>query len=496
MRLFDSRSIYVWSLRAIGFVAPAAGLGACTLVNTFGDLRSAPPADASTDTTGMTETGPMDTGGHDVESGISDTSTMTDADAGADVGVDAAFPDIGVIVISGRVSDDAGNLQGVLTAIDPTNGNELPNARESDINAPVVLYDGIRDIWFVIETNGQSLFPTPSDTAILHARTLDPVSGTWTDLGTLRIPPPVFGLAGVQTNRVVYVGFDNQVDSASGTSFVTLDTSDPTNLAIYASTGLDIQPQGIIATRSQTGNGGPVNMLESVPCPVDGGTDDAGDDDAGDAGTGGIGGGYCLQIQHVTVPTNPDPATLGFTVQLGPFFGRPAYGGYLGAPGAGSAQDLIGWSLPVPGNPGSPGATAINTYAPLNFAQVSSPIPFQTSDGFFQPFAFSECNQQLLLTATNEDLSVYAIPLGAANGKITSIMTSHSGQSLAFEPYTNTVLSPFTQGDGFVLDAFTLGGTASNPTLSQRTAPGWSPPADVRPEVIGIRKPLPIKCPP
>lgn len=483
MRLFDSRSSYRWSLRAIAFALPALGVGACSLVNSFGELRSAPAADAGSEMTGMMDTGPMETGGHD--SGMGETSTNEGG------GPDASFPDIGVIVISGRVSDDAGNLQGVLTAIDPTHGNELPNAREM-LNVPVVLYDGVRDIWYVIETNGQSLFPTPSDMAILHARTLDPVSGTWTDLGTLRIPPPVFGLAGVQTNRLVYIGFDNQVDSASGTSFVTLDTSDPTNPSIYASTGLDIQPQGIIATRSQTGNGGPVNMLESVPCPSDGGTAS----DAGDAGTGGIGGGYCLQIQHVTVPTNPDPATLGFTVQLGPFFGRPAYGGYLGAPGAGSPQDLIGWSLPVAGNPGSPGPTSINTYAPLNFAQVGSPINFQTSDGFFQPFAFSECNQQMLLTATNEDLSVYAIPLSSATGKLAQVMTTHSGQSLYFEPYTNTVLSPFTQGDGFVLDAFTLGGTPSAPTLTQRTAPDWSPPADVRPEVLAIRKPLPIKCPP
>ncbi|HEX8795513.1 MAG TPA: hypothetical protein VF765_31400 [Polyangiaceae bacterium] len=470
-------------MRAIGFVVPAAGVAACTLVNSFGEVRQAPPADASTDTTGMMETGPMDTGSHDAESGASETSTMNDAG-------DASFPDIGVIVISGRVSDDAGNLQGVLTAIDPTHGAELPNAREM-LNVPVVLYDGVRDIWYIIETNGQSLFPTPSDMAILHAETLDPVSGTWTDLGQLRIPPPVFGLAGVQTNRLVYIGFDNQVDSASGTSFVTLDTTDPTNLSIYASTGLDIQPQGIIATRSQTGNGGPVNMLESVPCPDDGGTGDA-----GDAGSGGIGGGYCLQIQHVTVPTNPDPATLGFTVPLGPFFGRPAYGAYLGAPGAGSPQDFIAWSLPVPGNPGSPGATSINAYAPLNFAAVGSPISFQTSDGFFQPFAFSECYQQLLLTATNEDLSVYAIPLSSATGKLASQMTTHSGQSLYYEPYTSTVLSPFTQGDGYVLDAYTLGGSASMPSLTHRTAPDWNPPADVRPEVLGIRKPLPITCPP
>jgi hypothetical protein len=480
MRLFDSTSLARWSLRGIGFLVPAVGVGACSLVNTFGDVKQGAAADASTDTTGMMETGPTDTGGHDVEAGKSEAST----DGGPN------FPDIGAIVISGRVSDDAGNLQGVLTAIDPTTGNELPNAREM-LNVPIVLYDGPRDIWFIVETNGQSLFPTPTDKAVLHVRTLDPASGTWTDLGTLQVPPPVFGLAAVITNRLVYVGFDRLVDSSTGTSFVTLDTTDPADPKIYAaSTPLDIQPQGIIGSRSRSGNGGPVNMLESVQCPNDGGVAD----DAGDAGSGGIGGGYCLAIQHVTVPTNPDPATLGTALQLGPFFGRPAYGSYLGLPPGDAPVDVVAWSLPG-GNPGSPGATAIHTYSPQNDAVNGTPISIQTSDGFFQPFAFAECQQQAILTATNEDLSVYAIPLGSAGGTLAQAMTTHSGQSVYFEPYTNTVLSPFTQGDGYVLDAFTLGGTASNPTLTQRST-GWNPPADVRPEVLGIRRPLPLKCPP
>jgi hypothetical protein len=231
-------------------------------------------------------------------------------------------------------------------------------------------------------------------------------------------------------------------------------------------------------------------MLVPLPCPSDGGAGGGGDaGDGGDAG-GGIGGGLCLTIQHVTVPTDPDPATLGFTTQLGPFFGKPAYGSYL----SGGPEDVIAWSLPG-GNPSSPGTTAISTYSPLNEAPVGTPIPFQTSDGFFQPFAFAECQQQALLIATNEDLAVYAIPLASASGAPARAATTHSGQSVYFEPYTSTVLAPFTQGDGYVLTAFTLGGTPSNPTLSPRNT-GWTPPADVRPEVIAVRAPVPVKCPP
>ena len=138
--------------------------------------------------------------------------------------------------------------------------------------------------------------------------------------------------------------------------------------------------------------------------------------------------------------------------------------------------------------------TFINTYTPQNEMQFGAPIPFQTGDGFFQPFAFAECQHQALLIATNEDLAVYSIPLTSASGMTARATTTHSGQSVYFEPYTSTVLAPFTQGDGFELTAFTLAGSSATPTLTPRQT-GWSPPADVRPEVIAVRAPLPIKCP-
>ena len=335
-------------------------------------------------------------GGHDASLGDSAT---------AESGVDAGPVDKGVIVISGRVSsDDAGNLNGVLTAIAPENGSELPHAREA-LNAPIVLYDGLRDLWLIVETDGTSLFPTPTDHAVLHLRTLDPVSGTWTTLQSLQIPPPIFGLAATLTNRFVYLGFDTSTDAQSGATFITIDTSNPMEPNILGATPLPVQPQGLMATRSQTGNGGPVNMLTSLPCSDGGAAADAGDE----AGTGGIGGGRCLGIQHATVPTSPDKATLSFTVDLGPYFGKPAFGSYI----SGGPQDVIGWSLPG-GNPSSPGPTFINTYTPQTEGQFGAAIPFQTGDGFFQPFAFAECQHQALLIATNEDLAVYSVPLASA----------------------------------------------------------------------------------
>jgi hypothetical protein len=485
---WSARGSRSWS-RAILFVAGAGSAAACTLFNPFAELKPAPP-DAGDDALAPVDTGPGDSGG-------GDTSPPGDGPIdGTDGGGEAGFPDKGVIVVSGRVSDDAGVLQGVLTALDPTTGMELPHARET-LNAPIVLYDGKRDLWFVIESQGTSLFPTPTDRAVLHIRTLDPVSGTWTTLQSLQVPPPVFGLATALTNRLLYVGFDNLVDSQSGTSLLTIDTADPSAPNIYDATPLPVQPFGMIGTRSDTGNGGPANMLLSLPCPDDGGAPaDAAPGDAAPGGEGGAEGGVgtspgrCLTVQHVTVPPAPDPATLKLAVPMGPFFGKPAYGSYL----TGGPLDVIGWSLPG-SSPGFPGSTAINLYQPQNEVAVGSAIPIQTSDGFFQPFAFAECQHQALLTATNEDLAVYAIPLSSANAMIARAPTTHSGQSVYFEPYTSTVLAPFTQGDGFVLTAFTLGGTQSNPTLTPRQT-GWTPPPDVRPEVLAVRAPVPPRCPP
>ncbi|HEY8090296.1 MAG TPA: hypothetical protein VIF09_20685, partial [Polyangiaceae bacterium] len=199
MRLVTPSKMLLAGRRAALVVAVAGGAAACSLVDSFADLKpqvDAGTADAADATTGEggTDSGAGDTGAGD--------STSSEGGAG-----EGGFPDKGVIVISGRVADDAGNLLGVLTAINPVDGTELTKARQG-LNVPVVLYDGLRDLWFVIETDGTSLFPTPSDHAVLHIRTLNPADGTWTTLQSLQVPPPVFGLASAITNRIIYVGFD------------------------------------------------------------------------------------------------------------------------------------------------------------------------------------------------------------------------------------------------------------------------------------------------
>jgi hypothetical protein len=469
-----------WPRAVLAAVLLAGPATACSLINAFDAVKQ--QVEGGTAEAGGDATLPADSG----EAGATDSPLN---ESGNHPDTSGSFPDKGVVVISGRISDDAGNFTGVLTAIAPEDGTELPNARQP-LNVPVVLYDGYRDLWWVIESDGQSLFPTATDRAVLHARTLDPVSGTWKTLSSLQIPPPVFGLAAVLTNRFVYVGFDNSAAALSGTSLITIDTTDPAALSLYSgTTPLAVQPFGVVGTRSQMGsNGGSLNLLESLPCDDAGSGGDAGlATDAGDAAGAISGAQRCLTVQHVTVPTNPDPATLELSTELGPFFGKPAFGSFI----AGGPVDVIAWSLPG-SNPAAPGLTSINTYLPANLAPAGTTIPFSTSDGFFQPLAFAECAGQALLIATNEDLSVYAVPLVSTAPQARAV-TGHSGQSVYFEPYTSTVLVPFTQGDNHELQGFTLSMMGTSPKLTQRMT-GWTPPADVRPEVLAVREPLPLRC--
>jgi hypothetical protein len=108
------------------------------------------------------------------------------------------------------------------------------------------------------------------------------------------------------------------------------------------------------------------------------------------------------------------------------------------------------------------------------------------------------------IVGTNTDLSVHAVSI-AGVGQATagvyptlpsaSAATGHSGQGVYFEPYTNTVITPFSQGDNFALTAFTLEGTPTAPQLVQRQPPRWVPPPDLRPNFIATKSPYPVACP-
>jgi hypothetical protein len=427
-------------------------VAACSLVNSFDPIKY--EADASTPA--------IDAGGDEMDVVTSMTDSAPPIDSFVMDEPDVSVPNGGVIVIGGSVRDDAGTPHPILTAIDPATGAELPHARES-LTVAAVQYDGLRDYWYVWESGGVGIFPNPTDPVFLHVRQLDTHTGDWTELQRLKVPPLVsFSVMTVLRERLEYIAYDSLMDGNIGADLVSVDTTDPSNVSVTNSQLLDVQPIGLIGTRSSTQNGGSINMLRSVPCPD---------------------GGICLELQHVIVAADQNPE-LTSIVALGPYVGSPAYGSFI----QGGPLDVIGWTTKVPN-------TSISTYSPqVPGNVVGTPIPFSSNDGVFKPFAFAECLGQALMIGTNQDLAVYAIPLTSATGVLARGTTQHSGEAIYFEPYTSTILAPFSQGAGFELTAFKLSGTAAAPVITARTSTDWNPPADVRPSILATRTPLPIVC--
>jgi hypothetical protein len=191
---------------------------------------------------------------------------------------------------------------------------------------------------------------------------------------------------------------------------------------------------------------------------------------------------------HVTIPST-DPPNVGTATSLGPFFGTVGFGAFQSG-----GTDVISTA--------QQGGTTVTLtqYTPQSGAPVATPpLLVGTNDQFTKPLAFAECLKQALVVGTNQDLSVIARPMttspGVTNSGQTSVQTGHSGQGVYFEPYTSTVIAPFSQGTGYEISAFSLTGTKDAPALAKRIS-DWAPPADLRPEIIATRTPIAFKCPP
>jgi hypothetical protein len=440
--------------RALTIAVPLASCAACfvlveacSLVNTFEDLAA--PSDAT----------------------AGDVSVEAGADALGDSGPPVDAPPVedapeatpkGVIVIGGTVAVEGGQ-QSVLTALAPENGKELVRAREQ-MNVTSAHYDGLRDLWYIFESGGEGFFPTPTDDVFLHVRRLDTHSGQWTELQKLKVPPTVsFATTAVLRERLSYVAYRVGTDGAVGFDFITLDTSKPASVAIIDTHALDKPPIGAIGTRSSTGVGGVINLLHDGVC---------------DAAT-------CLDVLHVTVPSSAPP-TFTATETVATFVGSPGYGSYL----AGGPSDVF----VTRGSTGITTAT-IAMFSPQSFPpqQIAPSTTFGILGPYIKPLAFAECQQQALIVETNQDLALYSIPL-VPSGTLSRISTQHSGQGVYFEPFTSTVITPFSQGTNFALTAFKLEGTTTAPKLVPRVTPAWSPPPELRPNVVATRVPLPIVC--
>ncbi|HEY1691559.1 MAG TPA: hypothetical protein VGG39_05340 [Polyangiaceae bacterium] len=469
---------------ALGFAA--SWTAGCSLVNSFGDVvpQKETPVDGSSGTDGVapatdgsTEEGAPAESGADATADASDASDASDTgDGGVETSVDASAR--GAVVIGGTAALDGGEGF-VLTALDPTTGTELPQARET-MTVSAVLYDGSRDLWYVFESGGQGIFPLPTDPFWVHTRQLDVVTGAWTELGKVAIPAGLsFATTTVEAQRVSYVAYgqgsgapaDGGIPSAFG--LVTLDTSDPANVSVSSVVQLTASPIALVGTRSSVNAAGGFATL---------------------AATTSAGGTNVAQLTPVLLPSSSPPS------EEAPIVGTVAVGGQTGF-GLVRVSGVEGVAVVARGNGTTSATLSIYNPAANSPAQAflgAGTFPF--GDSNVKAPAFSDCSGTVFVVGTNSDLNVYAVPLaptlvpaadgGAAAVTAVSAPTGHSGQGVYFEPYTNTVLVPFSQGDNFALTAYTFAGGQ----LVARQAPRWVPPADLRPNFIATRSPVPFDC--
>jgi hypothetical protein len=228
----------------------------------------------------------------------------------------------------------------------------------------------------------------------------------------------------------------------------------------------------MVATRSTTSAGGTATIVRNA----------AGHADCSDAGL------PCLEVIRVRV-TNAGPPTIDppkVMLQLTAGNAIPSYGSF-------ASLDREVLVLPRAQLDAS---SAVALYEPRNQLLEGTPTSFFINDSLLRHAAVSDCDRQVFVVGANNDLDLHAVPLpGDGRGTPTKAPTGHSGQAVYFEPTTKTVLAPFSQGPSFDLTAFSLKGTALAPELVRRSAPEWTPPADVRPTLLGIRLPLPVQCP-
>jgi hypothetical protein len=468
----------MWSpVRAVTcacLLAPCA-IEACTFINKYDDVVPQKVPDASP--------APM-------EASLVD---QTSVDSQPDIVVVQPSPSDGVIVIGGTVSTDAGD-ELVLTALDPRTGSEFPRARVS-MAVAAVLYDPVRDYWYVFESGGQGIYPTPTDPYFLHVRQIDRVTGAWTELAKVQVPPGVsFLTTAVLGDAVTYVAYGSGAPEAGADAgvedippvnavdggatllpvihdkfgLVTIDTHDLTSISVCG-LPLDAAPNAVIGTPNPTN---PQNGYATLGnFPVRG------------------------QIQPFLVPAqcnslNSPPSPAGPPIVL------PA-----GNPGFGLATNAATGQVLIGSKGFGPGPTTLTIIDPQSGAIDSQGVFTGFNDGNIHPLAYSECLNSAYVIGTNADTNVWFVSLNGdqmpgPDGGLPTLMATdqpmgHSGQGVYFEPFTKTVLLPFSQGENFKLTAFRH---TSNGYASLTNTPLWSPPTDLRPNFVATRTPVPFPC--
>jgi hypothetical protein len=468
-------------------LSPCAAAGGCSLVNSFGDVVSGTDADLGD---GSAETG---SGDASVDQTVGDGPSSDSAsdsplsaggeagdgsgptgDGGGDASDGAAGPQAGAVVVGGTQSGDGGF---VLSVLDPTSGMELTRR---PMTVVALHHDGVRDLWYVFEDNGGAGAPfvLPTDTVNLHIYTLQTSNGVWAQQAMLTVPPLVSSdLVTTLNGRLAYVAYaSNDAGPTGGYELVLVDTTNPVSPQIInPPTPLADYPIGMIGTLKESGTGGTLNLfhVDMGMCEGDGSAQ------------------LCeLEAVHVTVPASGVPVVSGSPVAITAVDpqGAQGFASYV----TGGPEDTIAFP-PLGGASGYVELFSTATSVPI----AGSTATFGISNPHLQNVAIAECFGMAFVVGVPNDTQVYGVPIAAGTTAVRPVDIGHAGQGVEFEPYTSTVIAPFKANGSFAISAYKLGGMQSAPTLTNRSTAGtWTPPADLEPNFVAVRPPIPFKsCP-
>jgi hypothetical protein len=356
----------------------------------------------------------------------------------------------GLIVVSGKDTDGANAP--VLSVLSPQTGKELN--RES-VTATMFAHDGPRDLWYVSTIK--------EGVARLIMRTFDRSDNTWTNLGEpLTIP------VNADTSANGWVALRQRFAYlSSGTELVVIDSTDPAALSVQTKLTLAAPANGLVGS---FGNnlGGVVSIVR--------------------INTGCIAGDKCdVTLARVLVkPTGTlvedAPVIVGTIPNPG---GRAAWGVNL----ADGTDVMI---IPAPAGTQAT-LTQLNpgTHAPV--AGTTRTFAFNST----QPrgFSYDPCSGIAFtaeLVAKTGNTTVYAVPDGA--GTVGVAQPPQAAQGVFFEPYTRTLLTPFSSGNNYDMLAYAVTGTATSPKLTKRAGGLWGPPGDLNPNLVAVATPYPAQC--
>jgi hypothetical protein len=463
----------------LGLIAYAAG---CSVPdrNYVDDAGGTSNGGSGGGSAGTAHGGSTTTGGSSANAGTSNAEGgEAGATTGGQPGLNRPVPTKGLIVVGGTAIDQA---QGVISVVEPITGKEL-NKETLPVTTHVaaIAYDGApkKDVWYVFIAGA---FPAaPDKTVELQVRYFDDANNKWITLFKKpQFPPPIPGTVTVLNDRLAYLSHAVVAGKVTQTLTV-LDTSDvlapkaiPYTLDTSAGPAVTlIGTRGTAADRKSVG--GTLDLGISENC----------------AGTPKI----CeLHILPISVA---DSLIDGQEHLIAKYQGIPlaAAGRAVNARQT-TLQDFFVLS-------DAAGAVSLYITDP-DAPEAASPVPAPQTATDLYDLTIADCQTLGLFTAQSENvLDGLTLDFGAGR----SLDLGREGQLVAYEPFSGDVIAAYNPPtNGFItappdsgvhgpeLTAVSPASTSStNITMPLRTKL-WSPPTDVRANVITTRFPVPFTC--